>query len=125
MILLDSNILLEVLEHRRQYEDVIQTLANIAGKEILAITVLTVSNVFYIAERNKLDFQKVENLIKSYRHMDIVGADVDWAIAHYKNKDFEDALQVAAAIREKYTAFLTLDASLAKKYSKFLPIKLI
>ncbi|MES2971652.1 MAG: PIN domain-containing protein [Patescibacteria group bacterium] len=123
MILLDTNILLEILENRRKHDAVTRAIAN--SSQPFAITVLTISDVFYIAERNKLDFGKVENLIKSHQYIDVVSADVDWALAYYKGKDFEDALQVAAALRKKCTAFMTIDSSLAKKYNKFLAVDLI
>ena len=40
-------------------------------------------------------------------------------LEHYAGKDFEDALQIAAANRAGATTFLKLDARLAKKYQKF------
>jgi predicted nucleic acid-binding protein len=125
VIVLDSNILLEILERRRHYDAVIEALTALGAGELLAITTLTVSNVFYIAEKDKIGFSNIEKMIQIYRHLGVTGADVAWALAHYKGRDFEDALQVASAIREKCTAFMTLDSALAKKYGKFLEVQLI
>ncbi len=126
MIVLDSNLLLELLEIRRFYTKVVDSLHGYIDKGInFSISTLTVSNTFYLAERHKIRTDRVEKLIENYIIFDVLSNDVAWALDHYKGKDFEDALQIAAAIREKCTTFLTLDASLAKKYGKFLNIEFI
>lgn len=125
MTLLDTNILLEILERRRQYEEVLEAINRLGASEPLAITTLTLNNVFYIAEKNKLDPGAVERLAGAYRWLEVLAEDGDWALAHYKGKDFEDALQVAVALRSKCQSIATLDVSMAKKYRKFLPIELV
>lgn len=122
MTLFDTNVILEILENRRNYEAAVTAFAN---HQESTVTALTVSTVFYIAEKDKLDLNKVEQIIQSLGYIDLLAADVDWALRHYAGKDFEDALQVAAARREKCSAFVTLDKELATKYSKFLNIELI
>lgn len=126
MIAVDANIIMELLENRRYVQPVRDALRNFAKTgEIAGVSALSVSNVFYLAESHKLTLKDVEKVIRSFKVFDVVSADVDWAFAHYKGKDFEDALQVASALREDCTVFLTLDTALAKKYSKFLKIQLV
>lgn len=127
MIVLDANILLETLERRQSYDEVVRALERYAADETVdfCISALTVSNVFYLSEKHKIPAGRVETLLKEYKVFGVLAEDVQWALAHYGGRDFEDAVQVAAALREKCRAFLTLDALLAKKYSKFLNVELI
>ena len=124
MIVLDANIVVEILEQRDRKSAVIAALRGHEGHDN-AVTALTLSNVFYILERNKKEITAAEPLLKCYKVLGVASEDADWAFAHYNGTDFEDALQVATAIREHCAAFLTLDVTLAQKYGKFLPIELI
>ncbi len=124
MLVLDTNIVMELVEERLRAKTVLRAL-NLYGNEPLYITTLTVSTAFYLAEAHKFDVLEVERVVTRCSVIDVDAADVDWALAHYKGKDFEDALQIAAALRQKCTVFMTLDAALAKKYGKFLTIELI
>jgi len=122
----DANILMELLEKRVHAVAVRSIIAQYqeAGED-LAISTLSLSHVFYLAESHKLTMRSVELLAFSYKMYDVVASDAAWALEHYAGTDFEDALQIAAAKRVGATTFLTLDAPLAKKYQKFLPIKLV
>ncbi len=126
MIAVDANLLLELIENRRRVGAVCEAIAAFGqlGEEA-GISTLSLSHAFYLAEAHKIPLDRVEKLIAAYKIYDVAASDVEWALAHYKGKDFEDALQIAAALREKCTAFLTLDAPLAKKYGKLLSIKLV
>jgi len=126
MIAVDANILLELLENRKRANQVYSAIAAIRGQgDVLAISTLSLSHTFYLAEAHKLPMGRVERLTEEYKLYDVVASDARWALAYYKGKDFEDALQVAAAVREKCSLFITLDSSLAKKYRKHLNIQLI
>ncbi len=126
MIAVDANILLDLLEGRTHAPAVRRLIAGYQNiGEELGISTLTASHVFYLAESHKLTMPSVERLIFAYKIYDVVSADISWALKHYKSKDFEDALQVSAAMRSGATSLLTLDSGLFKKYQKILPIKLI
>jgi predicted nucleic acid-binding protein len=126
VIVLDANVLLEILEQRSYYDDVIVVLEKQAKRgSDFAVSTLTVSNTFYLAERHKIPTKRVEQLVESYKILSVLPDDVSWALAHYKGADFEDALQIAVSLREKSENFLTIDEQLTKKYSKFLAIELI
>jgi len=78
-----------------------------------------------LVERGKGDVAVADRLLKTHKTIGVIGQDAHRAFGHYKGKDFGDALQVAAAVREKCNLFVTLDSSLAKKYRKHLNIQLI
>jgi predicted nucleic acid-binding protein len=125
MIILDANVVLEILERRPAFSAVQSVIASYGAGLPIAISTLTVSHIFYLAERDKIPTQETEELIAQYEVIDVIANDVAWALKRYRQKDFEDALQVAAAIRRGCTNFVTLDAGLAKKYRKHLNIALI
>lgn len=124
MIIVDTNIIVEVLEKRSNLPLVIEYLRQHQDQSV-AISTLTLSNIFYLVESRKLDVSTVEPFLRSYITIPVTAEDADWAFVHYKGKDFEDALQVAAARREACEAFVTLDKQLARKYDRFLSIELI
>lgn len=124
MIILDTNIVIEILEKRSRLPAVLEYLKQ-HQSETIAVSTLTLSNVFYLLESRKIDVSIVEPMLRSYKIVAVTTEDADWAFVHYKGKDFEDALQIAAACREACGAFVTIDKRLAKKYNSFLPIKLI
>lgn len=124
MIVVDTNIVVEILEKRSKLPVVLDYLKQNQDEEV-AISTLTLSNVFYLLESHKVGIPIAEPLLRSYRFISVTAEDADWAFAHYKGRDFEDALQVAAARREACSAFVTIDKQLAKKYDAFLPIELI
>lgn len=126
MIAVDANILMELIENRKHVGAVRQaTAANRQQGEKLGVSTLSLSHAFYLAEAHKIPLDRVEVLAAGYEIYDVIASDAEWALAHYQGKDFEDALQAAAALREKCTEFWTLDVSLAKKYAKFLNVRLI
>ena len=125
MIALDANILLEILENRGQVSAVKQAIAKFESQaEDLAISVLSVADIFYLAEAHKLPVKRVEKLIRAFQIYSITPADISWAFSNWKGKDFEDALQIAAALRENCNCFLTLDKALAKKYGVLMEIRI-
>jgi predicted nucleic acid-binding protein len=124
MIVVDTNIVVEILEKRSKLLAVLEYLKRNQDEEV-AISTLTLSDVFYLLESHKVDLSIAEPLLQSYKIISVTGEDAGWAFAHYKGIDFEDALQVAAARREACTAFVTIDKKLAKKYDAFLQVKLI
>lgn len=124
MIVLDTNIVIEILEKRSRLPAILDYLKQQTAEEI-AISTLTLSTVFYLLESHKVNISIAEPFLQSYKYISVTADDADWAFAHYKGKDFEDALQVASARRETCSAFVTIDKQLAKKYAALLPIKLI
>ncbi len=125
MVVLDANVVLEILEKRARLDAVLAAIKQYENQYTLAVTTLSLSNVFYVLEKNKYDPGIAERLLKTYRFLPVESEDAIWAFEHYQGVDFEDALQVAAAVREGCGVFMTLDKVLARKYRKFLNIQLI
>jgi predicted nucleic acid-binding protein len=124
VIVVDTNIVVEILEKRSRLPVVLDYLKQNQDEEV-AISTLTLSNVFYLLESHMVEVSTAEPLLRSYKIISVTAEDADWAFSHYKGIDFEDALQVAAAKREACSAFVTIDKQLAKKYDAFLPVELI
>ncbi len=122
MIGVDANVLLEVILQRTRAA---QCEAVLANEEDKAISILTLDLVLYFAERDKLPLGPIKDFLQCFIWLPITDADATWAFAHYKGKDYEDALQVACTIRERCSRLVTLDADLAKKYQRYVPISLI
>ena len=68
--------------------------------------------------------KNVELLLGTFSWLPVLETDVAWARSRYQGKDFEDALQIACALREGCTKFVTLDQKLATKFSGPLSIDL-
>jgi predicted nucleic acid-binding protein len=122
MTFVDANVLLEVILKRTRAATCEKLLSNNENK---AISTLTLDLVMYFIERDKLAWEPVKAFLDSLNWLPIVEADAQWAFAQFRGDDFEDALQVACAIREGCTSFVTLDVSLSKKYSENIAIVLL
>jgi predicted nucleic acid-binding protein len=122
MTFIDANVLLEVILKRMRSDICEDFLGN---NEQKAISTLTLDLVMYFAERDKLDWVPIEVFLGSFDWLPIVEADAHWAFARFEGRDFEDALQIACAIREGCDKLVTLDSDLTKKYIKDLKIELI
>lgn len=121
MIVLDTSIVLETLERRTHYEQVVQFLE--ANKtNVVAVSPLTLSNIFYLIGNNKTHQLTAEKLLNSFKILGVDDIDASWAFDNYDGSDFEDALQVASAIRNKASVFVAIDKVLANKYGKYLKI---
>jgi predicted nucleic acid-binding protein len=118
----DANIVLEILLERTNMQKVAHTLKN---EKNLVVSTLTVSHVMYFAEKNKVDLVAAEKLINRFKRLDVVDVDITKAFGIYQGQDYEDALQIACAVRNKCTTFITHDQNLAKKYAKTIKIKLV
>ncbi len=123
MICFDANILIEIIVDRknslicREYID--------AATADMGITMLSVDLVMYYAESNKLDIMPIEQFLRLFTWLPMTDYDADWAFMNFAGSDFEDALQIACAVREGSQKFVTLDKKLAKKYASILPIDLL
>lgn len=123
MICFDANVLIEIIVQRKNAQacrDYINS-----SKEDMATTMLSVDLVMYYTESNKLDVTPVEQFLRQFIWLSLIDSDAEWAFKHFRNKDFEDGLQIACAKREECVKFITLDKPLAKKYAQNIPIDLI
>ncbi len=122
MTFVDANVLLEVIL-RRARATVCEDFLN--SDEDKAISTLTLDLVMYFVERDKLPWEPVKAFLGSFVWLPIVDADAQWAFARFNGKDFEDAFQVACAVRENCSRLVTLDEPLSKKYSNDMAVVLL
>ena len=90
-----------------------------------AISILSLDLVVYFLEKDKISLEPAKGFLESFVWLPVTDADAQWAFAHFKGDDYEDALQVSCAIREGCNDFVTLDKSLARKYANTIPIELL
>lgn len=122
MIFVDANVLLEVIQKRARLKACEQLLSNDKSK---AVSTLTLDLVMYFVEKDKLAWEPAKDFLESFSWLPITDADAQWAFMNFQGDDFEDALQVACALREGCSGFVTLDGSLSKKYEQTMVIDLI
>ena len=122
MIFVDANVLLEVIQKRTRTKECEKILGNDKSK---AISILTLDLIMYFIERDKLLWEPVKDFLESFSWLPISDADAQWAFMNFRGDDFEDALQVACAIREGCSSFVTLDVALSEKYKQTMRFELI
>ena len=120
MICFDANVLIEIIVDRKSAKGCRDYVDSISDD--MATTILSTDLVMYYAEGNKLDVQPVEQFLRLFTWLPMTDSDADWAFRHFKGKDFEDALQIACAVREGCKRFVTLDRRLSEKYSQTIPV---
>ena len=123
MIFLDTNILLEIiLVDRPRYTQVKRYLDNL-GEET-SLSTLTTHLVMHFGRKEGANDAFLHAVLNESKVLDLTATDYQWAANNEQGRDFEDALQVAVAIRSACSVFVTLDKDLAKRYAS-LPINII
>jgi predicted nucleic acid-binding protein len=74
--------------------------------------------------RKRVDINIIEKFLLDYKILSLSEEDVKWAMTNRRNADFEDALQIAIAIRNGCTEFITLDRELYEAYKNLPTLKL-
>jgi predicted nucleic acid-binding protein len=119
MVFLDANILLEqLLPNRPRTETVTEALATLDA--LTCVTTLTVHLVLHFGRLDGVPDKLLHEALARQRILPLAPEDYIWARDNEIGKDFEDALQVAAALRSKSRTFMTLDRPLAKNYSQYM-----
>lgn len=124
MTCLDVNVVMDILLGRER-EEVCRRYLAVRLDEELAISSLTVSTVMYYVEKYSINAAEIQRMLERYTWLPCDSSEVKWAFENYEGEDFEDALQVACALRSKCSRLATGDRSLAKKYAGVMPIDLI
>jgi len=121
-VFLDANVLMEILFQRSKYGEVSEMLKNYSN---FYISFLTCHILMYYTELEKLDPNNTFKLLNNTQILENTDTTFDLATQLYNDKDFEDCIQVATSLENEITDFITLDKSLAKKYSDKLNIILL
>lgn len=114
---LDANILLEILLDRQNNHIARGYLQHHAGN--LGISALTAHLVIHFGTVI-VGLPVLRKFLDDYKLQSLTDADFAWAFQNARNDDFEDALQLAVAIRAGYDEFVTFDKTLYEAY-KTLP----
>lgn len=115
MVFLDANVVLEIiLKDRPRLEQAQQFLESLTDDT--AISILTVHLLMHFGRKQGITDELLEKVIGENELLSITPEDYIWASLNERGKDFEDALQVATAIRNGCKSFITFDAALAEMY---------
>jgi predicted nucleic acid-binding protein len=115
-VLLDTNILLDIVEKREPYfSDSYQVFMKSATREIEAIIgASSVTDIYYVARRNSNDPKQalsyIIDLLNVVNAVDTKAVDVQNAIK-LNFSDFEDAVVTATAMRENALYIITRNVS--------------
>lgn len=117
---LDANILLEILLGREQEASARRLIEKYNND--LYISALTAHLVVHFGQ-DIVDLPIVRQFLADYTILSLDSADFQWAFTNIRGSDFEDALQMAVAVRHGCTTFFTFDKDLVGKYSDLASIQ--
>lgn len=118
MDFLDANVALEIILNRKYRHRAEEVVRSIKGQPHISMS--SVHLVVYFSRRLGATFPDIFKTLDRAVILDLTLADYQWAKLNMRNNDFEDALQLAVAIRNGCSTFLTLDKTLYSTY-KTLP----
>jgi predicted nucleic acid-binding protein len=117
---LDANILLEILLDRPNGKSA-RRLIEEQSDEIF-ISTLTAHLVTHFGI-SIVDLPILRTFLADYTILSLEANDFEWAFTNARGSDFEDALQLAVAIRNGCEEFVTFDKHLAELYKDLIQIK--
>lgn len=123
-VFVDANVLLELFFERAKHGLAIKALLDLPGDSTTATSVLALSILMYYVEAGKFDKVLAHKFINGYRILDMNESDYAWALANDEGV-FEDALQLACALRHGCTKLITFDKDMEPMYGKHLAIQTI
>ena len=116
MVFLDADVLLEIIlkdrPHVNQAKQFLEAL-----DDDTAISLLTAHLIMHFGRKEHIVDGLLERVIGENELLAITPEDYIWAAKHEQGRDFEDALQIAAALRHGCDTFVTFDSSLARTYA--------
>jgi predicted nucleic acid-binding protein len=120
-VFLDANILLEIVLSRDN-EGVARKFIE-RNSEDLYISALTAHLVVHFGKAI-VTLPVLRDFLADYTVLSLDNADFEWAFLNVRGVDFEDALQIAVAVRNGCNELVTFDKNLVKIYCD-LPSKLL
>lgn len=114
-VLLDTNIILDIALRRTPFfEYSAEVIKKIDNKKIIGfITATTISDIYYIAKKEKGHQDAIEFIIQLVELFEIIGIDkkVIQNALDIGFKDFEDSIQESAALSEQVDFIITRNTS--------------
>jgi predicted nucleic acid-binding protein len=120
VLFLDANILLEIILAREKETVVRQFIEEQTGT--LCISTLTAHLIVHFGE-SIVALPVLRKFLADYTVLALDSADFEWAFTNVRNQDFEDALQLAVAIRNGCNQFITFDKRLVTTYNDLVTIE--
>jgi len=120
-VFLDTTILLEVILHRQNEDKAREALKQHAGD--IHISTLTAHLIVHFGKKI-VSLATLKNFLSDYTLLSLEKIDFTWAFSNVRGDDFEDALQLAVAIRHGCENFLTFDSGLYEHYKNLPNIKI-
>jgi len=117
-VFFDANVVMETMAPGRLKRE--KALDYIVDCSESRLSALSVHLLFYFGLKLGYSMETLCTLTHLHKIVDLTGADVEWAMKHCPNNDFEDALQVSMARRAGCTTFVTLDKKLARAYDSYI-----
>lgn len=117
---LDANILLEILLSRPNDKSARKLIEELNGE--IFISTLTAHLVTHFGKAI-VELPILRAFLGDYKLLSLESSDFEWAFTNARDSDFEDALQLAVAIRNGCEEFVTFDKQLAQLYKGLIQIK--
>lgn len=118
----DANVLFDIiLPGRKRYESAKRS---VIGASSVAISTLSVHLCVHFASKVSLKISDVKKMLDNFEIFSLTLEDTDWAFNNVRDNDFEDALQIAVAIRNGCTRFITFDKKLYSTYNSLPTIEI-
>lgn len=115
MILLDANVLLEMLIAGRSHKlQVINWMSK--NTEQFCISMLSVHLILHFGLKDNLSLADIKAFLADYPRVALLPEDYAAAMPILKDKDHQDALQLAVAERVGCSHIATLDQKFAENY---------
>lgn len=118
----DANVLIEVVMRRQAAQRVVKFQQNLGSTELTCST-LTGHLVMYFCSKN-YETPYLRDYLSNYSLLSLTETDFAWAFDNARSDDFEDALQIAVAIRSGCDSFVTFDKQLAQTYDNLPTLKM-
>lgn len=123
MICYDSSVLADMMLARPTAEISHAYFTQHSGQ--VAASIMSLQFLMYYAEKHHINMQAIRKASNLIIWLPTTEEDMQWAFDNYQGSDYEDALQIAVALREGCTRFITRDKKLARKYGDKIKITLI
>lgn len=120
-VFLDANILLEIIMGRKN-KDIAKEFLE-ASISNLNISALTAHLVVHFGS-SIVELPILRQFLGDYKILPLDTADFEWAFTNVLSSDYEDALQLAVAIRHGCNKFITFDKHLTETYKRLPSIEI-
>jgi predicted nucleic acid-binding protein len=121
-IFFDANVVVEIALQRERMQTSIEYLQKNVGR--VYVSSLTIHLVVHFGKKHS-SVASLQDLLSEFIPLGLLPEDTAWAFENTRDKDFEDALQLAVAIRTGCDIFYTFDKKLAKNYANLPTLKVI